>query len=199
MAPIKTSIHLPSRQDGVVLFIALIVLVAMSLAGIAMNRSVDVAMGISGNLAFRQSTLQGAEKAISDAVTWIENNRDTSNFNTNNASIGYKATSAPLEPNWLMEASWTDAFNDGTDAVGNRLQYIIERVCNLASESKSYNEPGVLCLLGEPPTAARVGNGIAAGNFQFQPPPTLAFRITARAVGPKKTTSIVQSYYLIPM
>lgn len=197
MASIKNSIHLPSRQDGVVLFIALIVLVAMSLAGIAMNRSVDVAMGISGNLAFRQSTLQGAEKAISDAVTWIENNRDTSNFNTNNSAVGYKAASAALEPNWLMEASWTDAFSDGSDAVGNRLQYIIERVCSPTSNGLAYNDTD--CLLGEPPTAARVGNGIAAGNFQFQPPPTLAFRITARAVGPKKTTSIVQSYYLIPM
>ena len=128
MASLKKSIHLPSRQDGVVLFIALIVLVAMSLAGIAMNRSVDVAMGISGNLAFRQSTLQGAEKAISDAVTWIENNRDTSNFNDNNSAVGYKASSVQLEPHWLMEASWTDAFSDGSDAVGNRLQYIIERV-----------------------------------------------------------------------
>ncbi len=197
MASIKKSVHLPSHQDGVVLFIALIVLVAMSLAGIAMNRSVDVAMGISGNLAFRQSTLQGAEKAISDAVTWIENNRDTSNFNTNNSAVGYKAASAALEPNWLMEASWIDAFSDGSDAVGNRLQYIIERVCSPTSNGLAYNDTD--CLLGEPPTAARVGNGIAAGNFQFQPPPTLAFRITARAVGPKKTTSIVQSYYLIPM
>ena len=197
MASLKKSIHLPSRQDGVVLFIALIVLVAMSLAGIAMNRSVDVAMGISGNLAFRQSTLQGAEKAISDAVTWIENNRDTSNFNDNNSAVGYKASSVQLEPHWLMEASWTDAFSDGSDAVGNRLQYIIERVCAPGSNGKAYNDTD--CLLGEPPTAARLGNGIAAGNFQWQPPPTLAFRITARAVGPKKTTSIVQSYYLIPM
>ena len=51
----------PARQQGVVLFIALIVLVAMSLAGVAMVRSVDTSLGIAGNLAFKQSTIQGSD------------------------------------------------------------------------------------------------------------------------------------------
>ena len=44
----------PSRrkQSGVVLFISLIILVAMSLAGIALIRSVDTSNLIAGNLAF---------------------------------------------------------------------------------------------------------------------------------------------------
>ena len=42
-------------QQGVILFIALIVLVAMSLAGIALMRSVDTNVLIAGNLAFRQA------------------------------------------------------------------------------------------------------------------------------------------------
>jgi Tfp pilus assembly protein PilX len=45
----------PRRQRGAILFIALIVLVAMSLAGIALMRSVDTNVLIAGNLAFRQS------------------------------------------------------------------------------------------------------------------------------------------------
>ena len=40
-----------SGQSGVVLFIALIVLVAMTLAGIAIMRSVDTGVAISGNVA----------------------------------------------------------------------------------------------------------------------------------------------------
>ena len=45
------------KQRGVVLFIALIALVAMSLAAVALVRSVDTATIIAGNLAFKQSEL----------------------------------------------------------------------------------------------------------------------------------------------
>lgn len=47
-------------QQGVVLFVALIILVAMTLAGIALMRSVDTNVLIAGNLAFRQgATMAG--------------------------------------------------------------------------------------------------------------------------------------------
>ncbi len=51
--PAHMEMTLPGRQGGAILFIALIVLVAMTLAGIAMWRSVDTALGIAGNMAFR--------------------------------------------------------------------------------------------------------------------------------------------------
>lgn len=47
----------PRRQQGVVLLIALIILVAMTLAGIGMMRSVDTGSVIAGNLAFQQATM----------------------------------------------------------------------------------------------------------------------------------------------
>jgi Tfp pilus assembly protein PilX len=51
-------------QQGVVLFIALIVLVAMSLAGIALMRSVDTNVLIAGNLAFRQGATMAGDWGI---------------------------------------------------------------------------------------------------------------------------------------
>lgn len=56
---------MPRSQRGVVLFIALIVLVAMTLAGIGMMRSVDTGSVISGNLAFRQATVNASDAGIS--------------------------------------------------------------------------------------------------------------------------------------
>ncbi|HLA36590.1 MAG TPA: hypothetical protein VJ001_17150 [Rhodocyclaceae bacterium] len=50
------------RQEGIVLFIALIALVALSLAGVAFMRSVDTAGLLAGNLAFNRAAI-----AISDA------------------------------------------------------------------------------------------------------------------------------------
>ena len=51
-----------SAQKGVVLFISLIVLVAMTLAGIAMFRQVGTGVVIAGNLAFRDN----AERDLDD-------------------------------------------------------------------------------------------------------------------------------------
>ena len=53
----------PTRQHGVVLFIALIVMVALSLAAIALIRSVDTTNAVVGNLAFRLFTISST-KAI---------------------------------------------------------------------------------------------------------------------------------------
>ena len=199
MASINSMRIYHKAQQGVVLFIALIVLVAMSLAGVAMNRSVQSAMGIAGNLAFRQSTLQGTDRAVAEAISWLENNRNSAVLNDNQPASGYFANVPALEPDWRIGTSWisgTTSLNLGTDITGNSLQYRIDRVCRPGSEGIPYND--TQCLLGDPPTAARVGNSLT-GSFQFEPPPTLAFRITARSIGPRNTTSIVQAYYALPM
>lgn len=55
----------PHSQRGVVLLIALIMLVAMTLAGIGMMRSVDTGSVIAGNLAFKQATLNASDAGTS--------------------------------------------------------------------------------------------------------------------------------------
>jgi Tfp pilus assembly protein PilX len=66
--------RLPARraQSGVALIMVLIMLTAMAIAGVALVRVVDSANVISGNFAFRQSTLNiadlGVEAAAADLV-----------------------------------------------------------------------------------------------------------------------------------
>lgn len=55
----------PCSQRGVVLLITLIILVAMTLAGIGMMRSVDTGSMIAGNLAFRQATMHASDAGTS--------------------------------------------------------------------------------------------------------------------------------------
>ena len=59
---------LASRQGGVVLMIALIILVALTLGGIALVRSVDTTNLISGNLAFQQAATRAGEAGKGFAV-----------------------------------------------------------------------------------------------------------------------------------
>ena len=193
------------EQQGVVLFIALIVLVVMSMAGVAMNRSVEASLGIAGNLASRNSTLQGTDKAIAAAIAWIDNNRSVLNnpASVNSAVTGYYFT--PLKQtgtdNMLAPSYWSSALsmpNGSNDPLWKdqriSLAYRIERMCEDAT--KSYQD--TKCGLGVPPIEGS-GNGLSAGAFQFQPPPPLVLRVTARALGPRNALSIVQVYYSVPM
>ena len=188
-----------ARQQGVVLFIALIVLVVMSMAGIAMNRSIETSLGVAGNLAFRKSTLQGTEKAMSTAIAWLDNNRAKLNKVdlVNNTAVGYYLAPAKNKgsDNAWTNGYWTNAFDAGKDTLGNRLSYKIERMCE--DETPGYAD--TVCLLGLPIETNNNDGNSATGGFQFSPPPPLVFRITARAVGPRNSTSIVQAYYQVPM
>ena len=56
----------PNRQSGVVLFIALIVLVALSLAGLATMRSVDTAALVAGGDAQGCGQMALAGTAVAD-------------------------------------------------------------------------------------------------------------------------------------
>ena len=59
---------LPDRQGGVVLVVALIILVALMLGGIALVRSVGTTNIIAGNLAFQQAATQSGEAGTEAAI-----------------------------------------------------------------------------------------------------------------------------------
>jgi type IV pilus assembly protein PilX len=59
------------KQRGVVLFFTLIALVVMSLAAVALIRSVDTSTMISGNLAFRQAGTSSGDSGIEAAIAWL--------------------------------------------------------------------------------------------------------------------------------
>src|SRR5665213_2094564 len=58
-------------QRGIVLFVALIVMVALSLAGLALVRSIDTTSSVTGNIAFRQAALLQANWAVEEAVAHL--------------------------------------------------------------------------------------------------------------------------------
>ena len=64
----RTEYRCAGTQRGLVLFFALIALVAMSLAALALVRSVDTSTLISGNLAFRQAATTSADGGVENSV-----------------------------------------------------------------------------------------------------------------------------------
>ena len=186
----------PQRQRGVVLFIALIVLVAMALAGIAMMRSVDTALGVAGNLAFKQASVQATDRGVSSAYTYLAATSGTQ-LNSDDAGNGYSSSIAS-DPNWFDVANWggaVDVYPGSTDAAGNRVRYLIHRMCSVSGIG--YNEGNNQCATYTPTGGSGSGSTMQVGSYQFQSSPSVYYRITTRVDGPRNTMSITQTTVLI--
>lgn len=187
----------PRRQAGAILIIALIVLAAMTLAGIAIMRSVDTSNLIAGNLAFRQSALQASDNGIEQAYQWLLANRP-SLVNTN-AGVGYYS-SQPGVFNVNDPTTWAGAPSTPPDAGGNTVSYLIHRLCT--QPEVPYNGVNQSCALDNPAATAPppgAGDSFAIGAPGFLQDPMVYYRITVRTVGPRNTTSFVQAMVAIAL
>jgi len=199
---LRSPTTLPSRARGAVLFIALIVLVAMTLAGIAIMRSVDTTTLIAGNLAFKQGTIQSSDNGIETAFQWLMANRPA--LANNDLAKGYYSSRPGSALNWNNPGTWEDAVTVGTDAAGNAVSYVIHRMCTC--QNSPYNvDCGATkqqCALdapvGTPPPPA-AGDSFAVGAPGFLIDPRPFYRITVRTQGPRNTVSIVQAMVAIPL
>ena len=195
-----------ARQRGMVLFIALIVLVAMTLAGIALIRSVDTSNVIAGNLAFKQATLQagdlGVEAAVTALPTIIAGSVDTdltpaaSSTNPNywyyasrrtTDAYGVPTTQEFGAAGTATAIDWSQVPTVSTTA-GNTVQIVVDRLCQ--------GPPPVVDLLAScfADSGAATGSGSQAIHRQnFSATPTVYYRATARISGPRNTVSMVQA------
>ena len=195
---------LPRAQRGVTLIIALIVLVAMTLAGVAMMRSVDTGSIVAGNIAFRQSSVHAADQGLQAGYAWVQANAGTATlYNDNNSlgvgSVGYFSSAPSAEPDWMSSNSWNNAavLNAGVaDAGGNVVYYRIDRLCPCPNTA-----PNATCGGGQtnlcgstPDNAAISGEGVdqSAPSFFVQQPST-HYRVTAKSEGPRNSITIVQT------
>lgn len=152
-----------ARQRGVVLFFALVALVAMSLAAVALIRSVDTSTLIAGNLSFKQSATNSGDNGIEAAVKWMATvqaanaglvvlNDPAHPFNLTCLATRPAGTNSLADPgcasvvpgyhsnidnalSLTAPATWegVDSVLVGTDVSGNETRYIIQRACRNAN------------------------------------------------------------------
>ncbi len=195
-APIRRLRRTPKHsQSGVVLFISLIVLVAMSLAGIALLRSVDTTVMVSGNIALKQATILGADRGTQAAVEWLEANSKGAVLQSTDSSVGYFASLSLPDPKWFDANVWNDApkVNGGVaDTAGNKTSYLIHRQCKTAGFYEVAGCSALQYLAGG--AALTEGDSFRAGaSAGFAKSKNVYYRITSRVEGPRNTVSIVQT------
>ncbi|MBK6982915.1 MAG: hypothetical protein IPH30_16360 [Betaproteobacteria bacterium] len=194
----------PARraQEGLVLFIALIVLVAMTMAGVSLMRAVDTGLIVAGNMAFKQSAIMVADRGTQNAVKWLQDNSAGATLQSTNTGLGYFSSRPVVEPNWFEAASWGDsvAVNGGApDASGNVVRYVIHRMCTQPDTAYNASNAGVAneCALYFAVSAAAAGGSMAVGSPQFIGSPQLYYRVTTRVEGPRDTVSVIQTSVLV--
>jgi Tfp pilus assembly protein PilX len=186
-------------QSGVVLIIALIVLVAMTLAALALIRSVDTNNLIAGNMAFQQAAAHSADAGIETAAAWLGSASDT-DLESDHASSGYvsdgslSSNSPAADTHYSWDEYWSKSISGSgrvvklpQDQAGNTAYYVIDRLCTTIGAKNKIN-----CVVS-PSSRIGEGNSAGTGSSQFNAPITVYYRITVRVEGPRNTVSYVQS------
>jgi type IV pilus assembly protein PilX len=195
------------RQRGVVLFIALIVMVAMSLAAIALIRSVDTTNILIGNLAFRQSSILPANMAVEQAAaalfpeaapTGVPAIADTTaDLPAENYFASWQnSDDARGVPTLLQNRTNAAALTKTLDAqdnsnanvaVANRtvVRYMIERMCLAAGPAKASN-CDMMPPKQNPGTTVHDESTATLSPIPF-------YRVTIRVDGPQNTASFLQA------
>lgn len=187
-------------QRGTVLIVALILLVVLTLAGIALVRSVWTSNIIAGNLAFQQAATHSADQGIETAIAFLEANAGGAVLQANRLTgtgVRYVALRQDPASGQSWDAFWTSTLAGSgavntlpTDAAGNTVSYVIHRLCN-ATGAPSY--PG--CSASA--TQSNEDSSKGAGVGQLESVRKVYYRITARVTGPRNTLSYVQAIVAI--
>lgn len=213
LRPPRCSISTLHGQNGLSLLVALIALAAMSMAGVALIRSIDTNALIAGNLAFRQNSTTSAETGVEAARQWLMNSSSTYLYDshTDNGYYAIRADTMDITGSRTKETSdnikWIDASGNteagshtpfceaGNDATGNRVCYVIHRMCTTTGDLESAN-----CSVSSSNTSEGISEGAAEREGSYQTPlkgtgTTMGrYRITVRVSGPRNNNSYVQVF-----
>jgi type IV pilus assembly protein PilX len=177
-------------QQGVVLFIALIVLVAMTLVGLAVMRSTGGSTMMAGNLSFRQNATVSGDLGVESALAWLTTQGPVALQADNTANGYYSTWDTTFNP--LTFNNW---HNPGlaVDAAGNSVRYVIHRMCAQTGPITGTGTlPNQECVTLTDPGKTGSKGGVAYGEKALTATSQPYYRITARVDGPKNTVSYVQ-------
>ena len=209
-------------QRGVSLLFALLALVALSLATLALVRTVDTSGLVLGNIGFKQDATVAGDQATRQAVAWLKAN--VAGLDNDAANSGYYASTK--ERNADASITRVDATgqqlpdarklidwdNDGAcnyatsgtytscdlktvsvgDINGNKTRYVIFRLCQSAGDAN--DEINNACAKPLNSGSGASGRGaMAYGTGRFTAAAGPYYRIVVRVLGPRNTASFTET------
>ncbi|MFA9441140.1 hypothetical protein ACDA63_16010 [Uliginosibacterium sp. sgz301328] len=198
----------PAAQRGAILVITLVILVAMTLASIALFRSVDTAMLLSANIGFKRDALTSASAGLRDVlskmtasdfisitdsygVTGVAKGQNTRHYSP--VALETRIDGVPVVMTNKTTFDEYYPIGSGTPA-GVELRYLIERMCDQAGspsdEHCTYDDGAGVALknYGD----YRGGSSQLGGKVGTADLPL--FRVTVRADGARNSIAYAQMF-----
>lgn len=209
---IKRQFMKPSAQSGVVIYVAMVALVVMSLAAVALIRTLGASNSVSANIAFRQASTQAADIGVNLAFNALQTKIVPGNANKNTAPYYYSLL-MPVDANGVpnpnaaslqkgapgtagtgpgvwgeqpcYDTSGKGLLLDCSDESQYRVQYVIDRQCTTTNVPTD-------CLNAKTPIGQQ-GKSQNANAATFPAPTKILYRVTVKVSGPRNTYSFVQA------
>lgn len=210
-------------QIGLVLFFALLALAVMSIASVALIRSVDTNSLLSGNMVFRQTASATSNVALEGITENITKKIALVNSTSHFPQYGYYANCSQFDTqpnaqicdgNRLTVMNWdnsnsslvpsqtdgNDEIRDGIDRQGNEIRYVVERMCSYSNAEVNSGAAKLdvsRCLMA---SASGCNDGSYGGQNRSKmkdcPDKSSSplYRLTLRIAGPKNTLTFMQSF-----
>jgi Tfp pilus assembly protein PilX len=203
-------------QRGLSLIFAMMALVMLSLAAVALLRSVDVSSMIVGNLSFKQDATSASGSAAAEALVWLQA-APSGSLDADIAASGYYANSqdgldptgrrtssqAPLAlVDWFGDGSCSYAVagtfsactvraKQGTPVNGNQVRWVITRLCKTSAAISSANPCAKPATISTANASERgeVGSGGRLVGLTSSP----YYRIIVRTDGARNTVSYTET------
>ena len=190
-------------QQGVVIFVALLVMVALGLAGIAMIRSTDTATSVSGNLVLKQAATSAVDRGIETTIYALWEASPVLDRTQHSASKNYYAcvrgttgaclaagAAVPKIPDLLKSANGCAGTGLAAglvakDAAGNTSCFVVERMCLNTGPAVGSN-----CNLSAASFGADPGTIHYTGLVR---PGDAYYRVTVRVEGPRNAVTYAQA------
>jgi Tfp pilus assembly protein PilX len=185
-------------QRGVTLIIALIALITLTLGAVAMMRSTNTSLRMSGNLAFKRDLANQSERAVAAALAELrtgnlssqssrESNRLASNYSASVlASPGQGIPTVLLDDSAYSSAGFTRA--DITDSAAQlTIRYVIDRQCAGTGAFDAAACSGISTIAGDKGGSSKEADARAGGGS------APVYRISIRVTGPRGVQSFHQT------
>ncbi|MGI4849840.1 MAG: pilus assembly PilX family protein [Janthinobacterium lividum] len=215
------------RPRGISLFVVLVALVMLSLAAVGLIRMVDTGALVAGNLSFKQATTLAADRAMEQAIGWLNAN-DTGGllWNDQPAAGYYASAMMPLDLNdsWPADATrsvpdWSASNCAGISVFQHCLvtaaspvspasstdvstRVLITRMCRLAGDPDMAGNSCMRPVATIDTKAGYKGAQSLGGKYGTMAGSSAEygpyFRIVVQALGPRQTVSLIESTVHFP-
>jgi Tfp pilus assembly protein PilX len=180
----------PCRQRGITLIISLVTLVALTIAGIALMRSVDTGNVIAGNFAFRQASLQATDIGLEAAFTELNTTIIPTGPDNAIANHYYPVLNVVvLDANGIPSVDWSSVPQTTVGSNGEyRVKSVIERLCTGTPGAVVTDLVGS-CVVDQGQTSGSQ----KAGSTMFTSAGAVNYRVTVRVEGPRNAVAMSQA------